>query len=135
MATVPLVGGALLQLVSPYAVHGLRVLSYLGRGVCGDPGGRLSLPLMAAALTGTMPVGVVFLLAVLYFGTGLAAGPAWNAWVGPLVPRPLWARYFSRRTRVSQLGLLVGFALGGFLLEAASRQGLARSPSRSRCCF
>jgi MFS family permease len=82
------------------------------------------LPLMAAALTGTMPVGVVFLLAALYFGSGLAAGPAWNAWVGALVPRVLWARYFSRRTRVSQLGLLVGFALGGFVLEAASRQGL-----------
>ncbi len=124
VATVPLVGGALLQLVSPYAVHGLR--SYrIWVVACAAIQAAVFLPLTAAALTGTMPVGVVFLLAVLYFGTGLAAGPAWNAWVGPLVPRTLWARYFSRRTRVSQLGLLVGFALGGFLLEAGSRQGLA----------
>ena len=123
VATVPLVGGALLQLVSPYAVCGLR--SYRTWVVaCAAIQAAIFLPLMAAALAGTMPVSVVFLLAALYFGTGLAAGPAWNAWVGALVPRQLWARYFSRRTRVSQFGLLVGFALGGFLLEAASRWGL-----------
>jgi hypothetical protein len=123
VATVPLVGGALLQLVSPYAVYRLR--SYRTWVVaCAAVQAAVFLPLTGAALTGTMPVGAVFLLAALYFGTGLAAGPAWNAWVGPLVPRRLWARFFSRRTRLSQLGLLIGFALGGFLLEAASRRSL-----------
>lgn len=124
VATVPLVGGALLQLLSPYAVYGLR--SYrIWVVACAAIQAAVFVPLIAAALTGSMSVGVVFLLAALYFGTGLAAGPAWNAWVGPLVPRPLWARYFSRRTRVGQLGLLIGFALGGFLLEAASQRSLA----------
>ena len=122
VATVPLVAGALLQLVSPYAVRRLRsyrrwvvicaVLQTIG-----------FLPLVAAAVMGNMPTLAVFALATLYFATNLAGGPAWNAWIGPLVPRSLWARYFSRRTRVSQLGLLIGFALGGALLQAGVHLG------------
>ncbi len=33
---------------------------------------------------------------------GLATGPAWNTWIGTIVPRSVRARFFSRRSRVSQ---------------------------------
>jgi MFS family permease len=40
--------------------------------------------------------------------------------VGTLVPPRLRARYFARRTRFSQAGVLAGLLLGGLILEAAS---------------
>ena len=120
VATVPLVLGAVLQLVSPYAVRRLR--SYRRWVLLGALLQAASfVPLLAAALTGTMPLILAFAIVSLYFGAGLAGGPAWNAWVDTLVPQRLRARYFARRTRVSQWGLLAGFVAGGVTLQIGTK--------------
>jgi MFS family permease len=51
---------------------------------------------------------------------GMAGGPAWNAWVGTLVPQRIRARYFAGRSRVGQAGLMLGFAAGGAVLYLGS---------------
>lgn len=118
VATVPLVAGAALQMLAPYAVR--RLQSYrLWTILCAFVQAVAFLPLVAAAALGAMPVAVIFAIASVYWAAGMATGPTWNAWVETLVPKEIRAKYFARRTRLSQIGLLAGFILGGLLLQAA----------------
>ncbi|MFH1265598.1 MAG: MFS transporter [Planctomycetota bacterium] len=120
IATVPMISGAILQLVSPYAVR--RLGSYrLWVVLCALVQAAAFVPLVVGGLAGTLPLAVVFVAASVYWGAGLATGPAWNAWVEALVPRRLRARFFARRTRLSQFGLLGGFVIGGLVLQAGTK--------------
>jgi len=53
----------------------------------------------------------------MYWGAGLATGPAWNTWIGTIVPPSVRARYFSCRTRLNQAAVLAGFLAGGLALQ------------------
>lgn len=53
----------------------------------------------------------------------MATGPAWNTWIGTLVPRRVRPRYFARRTRISQAAVLSGFLIGGLLLQTGAVVG------------
>lgn len=116
IATVPLVAGALLQLASPSAV---RLLGSHRRWVvlCASCQGAAFLPLAVAAWTGRVPMWLAFAMASVYWGAGMATGPAWNSWVATLVPGTLRASYFARRTRLGQIGVLSGFVTGGLILQ------------------
>ncbi|HEX7447405.1 MAG TPA: MFS transporter [Pirellulales bacterium] len=116
VATLPMVAGALLQLVSPAAI---RWLGSHRRWVvlCAACQAMAFLPLAAAAWTGGISAWLVFGMAALYWGAGMAAGPAWNSWAATLVPGAMRAGYFAHRTRFSQLGVLMGFLTGGFTLQ------------------
>ncbi len=122
LASVPPVAGAVLQLVSPVAVARLR--SHRRWVVaCAVVQALSFLPLVVGALVGRIPTALLFLLASLYWGSGMATGPAWNTWVATLVPGRLRARYFSRRTRITQIGVLVGLVGGGLALQWGRRFG------------
>ena len=68
-------------------------------------------------------MGALFAVASVYWGSGLGTNPAWNTWVGTIVPMRLRARYFARRTRFSQIGVLAGFILAGVGLQYGQRVG------------
>lgn len=116
VATVPLLMGATLQLLAP---AGLRRLGSHRRWVvlCATLQGASFLPLVVAAAVHQVPAPLVFLAAGMYWGTGLATGPAWNTWIGTLVPRRILPTFFARRTRFSQAGLLLGFVAAGVALQ------------------
>ncbi|HBZ70996.1 MAG TPA: MFS transporter [Deltaproteobacteria bacterium] len=122
LASVPPLAGAILQLASPAAV---RRLGSHRRWVvvCAVTQALSFVPLIAAALAGRIPTVLIFLVATLYWGSGMGTGPAWNTWVGTLVPSRLRAGYFSRRTRITQIGVLGGLLLGGAVLEAGTEIG------------
>ena len=80
-------------------------------------------PLVIAALRGAAPPAVLFAVGAAYWGFGMATGPAWNAWVGTIVPARLRARFFARRARLAQLALLIGIAAGGYGLELGKQRG------------
>ena len=40
-----------------------------------------------AAAVGKAPTLILFAIAALYWGAGMAAGPAWNNWIDALIPR------------------------------------------------
>lgn len=127
IATVPLLAGALLQLVTPL---GVRMAGSYRRWVvgCAVLQGLSLLPLAAAALRGDAPRLLLFAVVSAYWGFGMATGPAWNAWVGTLVPRALRARFFARRTRHAQAALLAAIASAGGWLDlgrAAGRELMA----------
>jgi MFS family permease len=118
VATIPLVAGAVLQLVSPAAV---RRLGSHKRWVvlCAACQGLAFLPLAIGAYSGTVAAWLVFGMAAIYWGAGLATGPAWNTWAGTLVPDNIRTGFFARRTRFTQIGTLTGFVAGGITLQVA----------------
>jgi MFS family permease len=118
VASVPLLAGGLMQMASPRAI---RCLGSHKRWVllCALVQAASFVPLVAAALVGEVSSAGVLLVAAIYWGTGLATGPAWNTWMGSLVPPPLRARFFAKRTRLSQLAVLAGFVIGGAVLQWA----------------
>lgn len=122
VASIPLLVGAVLQLISPYAViwlHSHRrwvILSVLLQAAS-------FLPLIAAAQVGHIPVVALFAVVSLYWGAGMGAGPAWNTWMEAVVPRKVRAPYFAWRTRVSQAGMLVGFVTAGLALQYGQGSG------------
>lgn len=123
VATVPMLGGAILQLATPRLVD--RIGS-LRRWVVWTAAlqAAVFLPLAWVALRGGAPAGVVLALATAYWATGLATGPAWITWISSLVPRLVRARYFARRNRGLWLTFALAFVGAGAWLEWARGRGL-----------
>ncbi len=122
ISSLPPLAGAVLQLASPAAVR--RLHSHRRWVViCALIQAASFIPLVAAALVGRIPATAAFLIATVYWGAGMSTGPAWNTWVGTLVPRSIRPSYFARRTRITQVGTLVGLLVGGGLLAAGKGDG------------
>lgn len=122
IASVPFLAGAVLQLLSPIAI---RRLGSHRRWVvtCVACQAASFLPLAVAAAVGRLPVIGLFLLAAVYWGSGMASGPAWSNWVDTLIPERIRAGYFGRRTRFCHAGTLAGLAGGGLWLAWGEWQG------------
>ncbi|MGQ0634695.1 MAG: MFS transporter [Planctomycetaceae bacterium] len=122
IASIPLLVGAILQLISPWGVA--RVGSNRRWVVLSVALQATSfLPLVAGALFGRMPVTGVFAAVSLYWGAGLAGGPAWNTWMETVVPFRVRAPFFAMRTRLGQAGVLLGFLVGGLALQYGEHSG------------
>lgn len=120
ITTVPLLIGSILQLISPWAV---RKLGSHRRWVvlCAGTQGLCFLPLLTAALAQAISPWLAMSVAAIYWGSGLATGPAWNTWQGTLIPRAIRTHFFARRARLQQIATLTGFLTGGFALEYGRR--------------
>lgn len=122
IATVPVLAGALLQLVGPVLVQ--RLGSYRRWVVlCGLVQASMYMPLVWFAIQGAIPTWVAFLTATLYHAAGMATGPAWNTWMGRLIPRNVRAGFFAQRTQAIQLCMLVSLFAGTSLLEQFNSTG------------
>ncbi len=122
VVSIPLMAGAVLQLVSPVAVARLR--SYRRWVVmCAITQALSMLGFLLIALTGIRSAALIYLVATVYWGAGLATGPAWNAWVGTLVPRRVRARFFAQRTRLAHGAVFAGLVAAGLALQAGETDG------------
>lgn len=123
ITTLPMLAGGLLQLASPMLAHRVRsrrtwvVVTALGQALS-------FIPLAIGAWEGWLPAWLLFAFVSVYWGMGLATGPAWNTWIDSLVPARLRAGYFARRTRLGQVSLVAGIVLGGYALNRASGSDL-----------
>lgn len=116
IATLPLVAGGILQLGAPLGVR--RLGSHRRWAVvCATIQASAFIPLVAAAILGRIPGPLVFLIATIYWASGMAISPAWNVWVERLIPASVRARYFARRTSATYMAVLTGLLAGGFLLD------------------
>ncbi len=117
VSSVPLVAGGVMQLISPAAI---RRLGSNRRWVmlCATLQALSFLPLVVAAAVGSISAPALLLVATFYWGSGMAAGPAWNTWMGTIVPPAVRARFFAYRTRISQVSVLIGFLAGGWALHS-----------------
>ena len=125
VASVPLLAGGLMQTISPAAIR--RLGSYKRWVLICAFGQAVSfVPMIVAAARGRVSATGILIVAAVYWASGLATGPAWNTWMGALVPRGVRASFFAHRTRASQLAVLVGFVIGGCLLQLADDYGAVR---------
>jgi len=116
IATVPILGGATLQLIVPRLVK--RIGSNRRTVVLFSTIQAMSfIPLAIGAFVGRMPVWALFITATVYWGAALACGPPWNTWMESLVPGRIRARYFARRSRLSQVAVFLGLVGAGLLLQ------------------
>lgn len=116
IAAVPLIAGAFIQLASPFMVQAMG--SYRKWVVtCASLQCLIFIPFILAAAIGYLPPTLAFLLAACYWGTGMGAGPAWNGWMGRNIAIPVRTHFFAKRTRITQVGTLAGFVLGGAILQ------------------
>ncbi|MBM4089393.1 MAG: MFS transporter, partial [Planctomycetes bacterium] len=124
IASVPLLAGGLMQLASP---AGVRILGSHKRWVilCAGIQAVSFVPFLLAALGGRITGPTALLIAAIYWGTGLATGPAWNTWIGTVVPHAVRSRFFAFRTRASQAAVFGGFLAGGLGLQLAASAGHA----------
>lgn len=120
VATVPMVAGAFIQLISPSAVRRLGSLK-TWVVLCATVQGLSFLPLILGVWLNTVPSWLVYSVATLYWAAGMATGPAWNTWVGRLVPRRLQAAFFAKRTRIAHAFVLLGLLAGGLTLHSVTR--------------
>lgn len=123
VGSVPLVAGGIMQMISPRAI---RKLGSHKRWVvtCASVQALSFLPLIFAALWGAISGPAVLAVATLYWAAGLATGPAWNTWIGTLIPPLVRARFFGIRTRSQQAAVFAGFLIGGLALQWAAGRNL-----------
>lgn len=123
VATLPLLVGGLVQLVAPLGIA--RVGSYRRWTVCCAALQAASfLPLVIGALLGRMPGLLLFACAALYWAAGMSASPAWNVWIGRLIPPSVRSGYFGFRQSAVQAGALSGLVCGGIWLQHAGGYGI-----------
>lgn len=121
-ASVPMLMGAILQVISPWAaarigsnrrwVIGCVILQALS-----------FVPLIVTALIGHASVFFIFAVVAIYWAAGQGSSPAWNAWMETVVPSRVRPNFFAFRTRLGQAGVLAGFVLGGFTLQYGKMLG------------
>ncbi len=120
--SVPVMVGGSLQLAS---MRGLRAAGTYKKWVVGAVVAQaLALLIFAGAALG-WKVGVLgaFAASAVYWGAGMSAGPAWNLWIERLVRPEVRVRFFARRIRIYQAGLLASFLASGWFLSVAKERG------------
>ncbi len=122
LSSLPMVTGGFIQLISPSMVR--RLGSHKAWVVlCAHLQAAAFLPLVIGALVGWMPAWLLFASVAMYWASGLASGSAWNTWITTLVPSRIRTRYFARRNRLAQLGILAGLVAGGLVLQLLKGEG------------
>ena len=116
IATLPLLAGALLQLVTPWAVGRLGSRRTWAVGCARWQAASLLLLVMLPG-AGPQLAWLVFAAVSLYWGAGLAVGPVWNTWMEDVVPKRIRPRFFAARVRLSQGSIMIAFVLGGVVLD------------------
>lgn len=117
VATVPMLAGAILQLISPQAIAALG--SYRKWvATCATIQALSLVPMAAFAFQHDMNTVALFVAAAIYWGAGQATIPAWNTWVEVLVPTKIRTPFLAYRTRLAQFGMLAGVIGGGLALQS-----------------
>lgn len=116
LASLPLVSGAILQLITPRGLQ--QVQSHKHWVVASAILQALTfIPLIYFSATRAPNFWTLFFILTLYWGSGFSSGLAWNWWMGRLVNVEEGNTFFSKRTKISQLGILVGLVAGGVALH------------------
>jgi hypothetical protein len=122
VASVPLMAGGIIQLMSPIAIGwagSLRRWVAIGASLQ-----ALSfLPLVYAALAGEASLAALALVVSIYWATGYSTGPAWNTWMEYVVPTHRRVRFFAGRSRVQQTCTFTALLLSGLLLNWGASRG------------
>jgi MFS family permease len=123
MASVPVLVGAIVQLITPLAVARLGT----NRGwviACTTVQSLSFVPFAVWAIRGHATLAELLFAASVYWSAGMAGAPAWNTWMGTLIPEGMRTAYFANRSRLGQFGVFIGFVLGGLMLQWGEARGV-----------
>jgi MFS family permease len=121
VATVPVLVGAIMQLITPAAVARMGT----NRGwvvTCTTVQALSFVPFVLWALRGSAGLVELLIAASIYWAAGMAGAPAWNSWLATIVPPRIRTRLFAQRNRFGQFGTCIGFVAGGLLLRFAEHR-------------
>jgi len=121
VATVPVLVGAVVQLITPAVVARLGT----NRGwvvLCTTVQALSFVPFVLWSLRGSAGLWELLLAASVYWSAGMAGTPAWNSWLATIVPQRIRTRVFAERSRFGQFGACLGFVAGGLLLRYAEHR-------------
>lgn len=116
LSSLPLLSGAVLQLFAPKFIKIFKSTKYWIVFTTSLQAFAY-IPLIYFTLHKAPDFWTLFIILTLYWGAAFASGPAWNYWMGELVPAETSALFFSRRSKVMQFGILIGLVLGGVALH------------------
>ena len=122
-ASVPVLAGAIFQLITPLAVARLGT----NRGwciACTTVQALSFVPFAWWAIRGHATLTELLVAAGVYWSAGMAGAPAWNTWMGTLIPEGMRTTYFANRNRLGQFSVFVGFVLGGLILQWGEGRGV-----------
>lgn len=122
VATVPMLLGSVMQLKAPAMA---LALGSLRRWVvvCAIIQGLSLFPLGLAAWYGKISAPVLLLIVTAYWAANLSTGPAWNTWIGTLVPKRIRANFFALRSRLAQVAVLLALTIAGLSLQYGKSHG------------
>ncbi len=122
VASLPLLAGGVIQLVSPLAINWLGSLQrWIVLGALLQ--GLAFVPLSVFAWRGSLSLVSLLLIASLYWAAGLWTGPAWNTWMERVVTPQRRVRFFARRSRVQQIWTFLSLVAAGLLLQWSAERG------------
>jgi len=122
-ASVPVLAGAIFQLITPLAV--VRLGTNRGWCIACTTVQALSfVPFAWWAIRGFATLTELLVAAGVYWSAGMAGAPAWNTWMGTLIPEGMRTSYFANRNRLGQFSVFVGFVLGGLILQWGEGSGV-----------
>lgn len=116
IATMPLLSGAFLQILSQEALRAFKNHK-IWVGSLAFVQAVSFVPLVYFALVAKPNTWTLFFILTFYWGAGFSTGPSWNYWMGHLISPQQAQSFFSKRMRLSQAGILIGLLLGGVALH------------------
>lgn len=122
LASVPILIGSLLQLASPWGVRQFRS-NRRWVVLCAGVQTLCFVPLIVAACLGQIDRLTLMIVASVYWAASLGSGPAWNSWMGAVVPVAVRPTFFAKRSKLNQAMTCVGFLGGGFALQLGKHWG------------
>lgn len=116
LTSLPLITGAFLQLFTPTLVQKSKkpkrwmVLSAMVQAM-------VFLPLIYFETHAKPNFWILILIFSLYWTSGFSINPYWTNWMNHLVPDEIKNQYFSLRSKIAQIGVLIGLVGGGLSLH------------------
>ncbi|MFH1762188.1 MAG: MFS transporter [bacterium] len=80
-------------------------------------GALMHIPIILVYFMGKMKIYMLILFICIYWILNMILGPAWNSWMGDLVPENSRGAYFGQRNRIAGFVSFVSFMLAGFILQ------------------
>jgi MFS family permease len=123
LATLPILAGSLVQLAAPLGAA--RVGQKPWVVASSTLQALVFLPIASLALSSEHARYVELLLWVcVYWALALGINPAWNAWMGRLVPEQIRSRFFGRRNAPIHATLAASVFAAGWVIELGARLDL-----------
>lgn len=119
LATFPMLAGAIFQLVVPRASRWTGEKHWVVASAFLQALTFLPIAWLARSRPGSYPWLLFWVCA--YWMIALGINPAWNAWMGRMIPRGARSRYFGRRSVPIQLSLFCSVMAAGMVIDTAQR--------------